>query len=167
MGYNRQRIMMKKIVMIVIAILFSQITYSQCTYSVSSGTFRFADGTTVTGYSGVNNSKSGNASDMYGQYYYNNTENSNVKNKGAIPCGAYYITGYRNDSRLGQYTIVLSQDSANDTYGRDGFRIHGDNSNNNASHGCIILGRDARAKIAQEYDSARNRGEVLTLYVYE
>ena len=167
MWNNWQRLIMKKLVVIIISIMFSQIMYSQCTYSVSSGTFQFADGITVKGYSGVNNAKSKNASDMYGQYYYNNTENSDVKDRGAIPCGTYYITGYRNDSRLGQYTIVLSQDSANDTYGRDGFRIHGDNSDNNASHGCIILGRDARIKIAQEFDQAKARGEVLTLYVYE
>lgn len=159
---------MKKLVVIIIAIMFSQITYSQCTFNVSSGTFQFADGTSVKGYSGVNNSKSKNFSDMYGEYYYNNPEYQDVPNKGAIPCGTYYITGYRNDSRLGKYTIILSQDSANDTYGsRSAFRIHGDNSDNNASQGCIILGIDARIKIAQEFDRAKSRGEVLTLYVYE
>ena len=43
----------------------------------------------------------------------------------------------------------LTPQSGTNTYGRDGFLIHGDNTamNHTASHGCIILPRIVRAGI--------------------
>jgi hypothetical protein len=39
-----------------------------------------------------------------------------------------------------------------DMFGRSLFRIHGDNSAHNASHGCIILSRKLRDQIAASQD---------------
>ena len=157
--------LMRRISILIMAIIFGQATYSQCTYYVSSGVFKFPDGSTVQGYSGFNNTRSDDVRDLYGQYYYNSVDNSDVPDRGSIPCGTYYITGC--DNSIGPYTLILSQDGATNTYGRNGFRIHGDNSSHNASRGCIILGKEAREKIAHEYENAKNQGRVLTLYVYE
>lgn len=156
---------MKRIAIFMMMFIISQISFSQCTYYVSSGIFKFPDGSFAQGYSGFNNTKSDDVRDLYGQYYYNNAENPDVQDRGSIPCGTYYITGC--DNSIGPYTLILSQDESTNTYGRNGFRIHGDNRSHNASSGCIILGREAREKIALEYENAKNQGRVLTLYVYE
>ncbi len=156
---------MKRIAIFMMMFIISQISFSQCTYYVSSGIFKFPDGSFAQGYSGFNNTKSDDVRDLYGQYYYNNAENPDVQDRGSIPCGTYYITGC--DNSIGPYTLILSQDESTNTYGRNGFRIHGDNSSHNASRGCVILDREAREKIALEYENAKNQGRVLTLYVYE
>ena len=156
---------MKRIALLIMVITISQITYSQCVYYVSSGIFQFPDGSTAQGYSGVNNSKSDDAKDMYGQYYHNSVEGSSVQAHGTIPCGTYYITGY--DNSISPYTLTLNPDISTNTYGRVGFKIHGDNSSHNASRGCIILGKEAREKIVKEFEDEKSRGRFLTLHVYE
>ena len=122
-----------------------------CEYYISSGKFVFPDGSTTTCYSGV-------------PEYRNNPSAINIKNKGPIPTGAFYITDVT--SSKGPNTIVLQPDGSNDMYGRDNFRIHGDNSSNNASEGCIIMGPSGRQKVVDAYNKARSNGAYLTLYVY-
>ena len=159
---------MKKILIILVALVsFGLSANAQCIYYINSGQFKLPDGTTVTGYSGVNNSKSTDQKDQYGQYYYNNSENTNVKGKGAIPPGTYYVKGV--SSSITSYTIILDKDKSNVGYNeRDNdFRIHGDNSANNASKGCIILDLTSRKKIADEFNRLYSKGQYLILYVYE
>ena len=47
-----------------------------------------------------------------------------------------------NDGR--PIAFPLTPDSDNNMYGRSGFMIHGDNAQNDASQGCIIMPRDVR-----------------------
>ncbi len=42
------------------------------------------------------------------------------------------------------------------TFGRDGFLIHGDNRRHDASQGCIILDRAARDRIGNSADTRLN-----------
>ncbi len=42
------------------------------------------------------------------------------------------------------------------TFGRDGFLIHGDNRRHDASQGCIVLDRTARNRIATSGDTRLN-----------
>jgi len=124
-----------------------------CEYYISSGKFVFPDGSSMTCYSGV-------------PEYRNNPSAINIKNKGPIPTGAYYITDVTSSSPKGPNTIVLQPDGDNDMYGRGDFLIHGDTSSNNASQGCIIMGPSGRQKVVDAYNRARNNGAYLTLYVY-
>jgi hypothetical protein len=123
-----------------------------CEYYISSGKFVFPDGSSIICYSGI-------------PEYRNNPNAINIKYKGPIPTGAFYITGVT--SSKGPNTIVLQPDGNTDMYGRDNdFRIHGDNSSNNASQGCIIMGPSGRQKVVDAYNRAKNDGAYLTLYVY-
>jgi len=122
-----------------------------CEYYISSGKFVFPDGSSMICYSGV-------------PEYRNNPSAINIKDKGPIPTGAFYITGVT--SSKGPNTIVLQPDGNNDMYGRNDFRIHGDNSSNNASQGCIIMGPSGRQKVVDAYNKAKSNGAYLTLYVY-
>jgi hypothetical protein len=154
---------MKKIIIILIAVIGFGISASAQTYTfyISSGRFISSEGWTTNGYSG-------NKINDDGYDYRNRPQQTQAKNIGAIPTGTYYIVGV-TDSK-GVNTIVLSQDPSNDMYGRDNFRIHGDNSSKNASQGCIILDANARTKITNAFNKWNNRGKIdayLTLYVYE
>src|SRR5882724_3374991 len=55
-----------------------------------------------------------------------------IHDVGPIPQGDWEIIGIRLTT---------------DTFGRDGFLIHGDNRDHTASQGCIIMGRDVREEI--------------------
>lgn len=71
---------------------------------------------------------------------------------GPIPRGSYRLVGPFNHVRLGPQVFYLEPARGNAMFGRSGFFIHGDNEHGNqtASHGCIILGRAVRDKIALE-----------------
>ena len=165
-GNNLNFCKMRKVFLTLIAIIgFGMGVNAQCVFYINSGKFKLPNGTTVSAYSGVDNSKSTDSKDQYGAYYRNNSENTGTKFKGAIPTGTYYITGV--SSSRGPNTIILSEDPVNDMYGRNNFRIHGDNSSGNASQGCIILDANSRQQIINEYNRLKSKGEYLTLYVYE
>ena len=76
----------------------------------------------------------------------NNPDMQNVRDVGPIPQGIYDIGGAT--TTRGPLTLPLTRQGT-DTFGRDSFRIHGDNSSDNqsASKGCIILRRSIREQI--------------------
>lgn len=84
--------------------------------------------------------------------YVNQTEAEALRSRGPIPRGSYKLVGPFNHSRLGPVVYFLDPKPGNAMHGRSGFFIHGDNSNGDqsASHGCIILSRAIRDKIAVE-----------------
>jgi hypothetical protein len=131
------------------------------TFYISSGRFTSSDGIiNTTGYSGrrINDD---------GYDFRNRPQQTQARNLGAIPTGTYYITGVTNHPRLGPNTIILTQDPVNDMHGRNHFRIHGDNFDNNASQGCIILDAATRQSIVNAFNRRRSNDPILTLYVYE
>jgi hypothetical protein len=104
-------------------------------YAQKSGDL-FQDGSLIgTGYSGFDNGK-------------NNPQMQAVHNVGPIPQGDWTITGLRlTTATHGPFVLVLEPAATTNTFGRDGFLIHGDNSNHRASQGCIIMGRDIREQV--------------------
>lgn len=110
------------------------------TYSQSSG--HLTDGTgklVATGYSGTKDGR-------------NNPDMQNVQGVGPIPRGTYKIGPVRLSQRLGPVVMDLDPTPATNTFGRSLFRIHGDNSIDDASHGCVILPRPVREAIAASKD---------------
>lgn len=75
---------------------------------------------------------------------------------GPIPAGRYTIAAPFDSPHTGPFTLRLDPDPANQMFGRDAFRIHGDNGNgdHSASNGCIILGREFREAIWNSGDRA-------------
>jgi RHS repeat-associated protein len=82
----------------------------------------------------------------------NNPTMQNVPNVGPIPQGTYDIGDA--SSTKGPLTLPLNPRQDTNTFGRDGFLIHGDNSqrNQSASRGCIILDRPIRERINSSQD---------------
>ena len=70
----------------------------------------------------------------------NNTAMQNVHDIGPLPAAIYDMTAIVNSPHTGQQTIVLKMRAGYEDFGRDGFRIHGDNGkgDKSASNGCII-----------------------------
>ncbi len=79
----------------------------------------------------------------------NNPAMQAVPNIGPLPQGGYTIGPQYNNPRTGAGTMNLTPDPSNAMYGRDAFRIHGDNGRGNysASEGCVILPRNVRNRI--------------------
>ncbi|MFZ5503511.1 MAG: tlde1 domain-containing protein [Pseudomonadota bacterium] len=84
----------------------------------------------------------------------NNPDMQNVEGVGPIPQGRYEI-GPQQDNITGEGTRLpgsmrLTPLEGTDTFGRDGFIIHGDNArgDQSASKGCPILNRNIRDQIA-------------------
>jgi len=125
-------------------------------YHISSGRFEAKDGNTVlwstTCYSGVSG------------IYRNNPAQTGEKNYGPIPEGTWYLTRV-TDSR-GPLTIVLEAAQRSQLKGRDDdFRIHGDNSYEQASAGCIIMKeREYRERIARSILNGSNPILYVTAY---
>lgn len=108
-------------------------TYSQSTGALSRNGKRVA-----TGYSGNGPLSAG---------YRNNPDAQHVVAKGPIPRGRWRMTEMRlKGGTVGPYAIFLAP-VGHDALGRSLFRIHGDNRQNDASHGCIILPRPVREMI--------------------
>ena len=83
----------------------------------------------------------------------NNGMAQHIPNIGPIPCGQYKIAAKRDEiPGLGPCVMNLDPTPGTQTFGRSLFRIHGDNKNHDASHGCIILGPLIRAAIANSGD---------------
>lgn len=92
-----------------------------------------------TGYSGTRGGR-------------NNPDAQNIPNVGPIPRGMYRIGQAYDHPELGPCVMNLDQQPGTMTFGRDLFRIHGDNARHDASHGCIILGPAIRRLIAASED---------------
>ena len=108
-------------------------------YSQSTGALRDAAGNLMaTGYSG--HGAGVNAPDL-----------QNVPNVGPIPQGLWNIAPPRDTETHGPYVLPLTPHDDTDTFGRDGFLIHGDEvahaGEQLASQGCIVLPHDAREAI--------------------
>lgn len=76
----------------------------------------------------------------------------NVPNIGPIPQGTYDIGPGHNSSTTGPNTMNLIPQTGTNTFGRDLFRIHGNNADNNASTGCPIASPDIRNQINNSLD---------------
>lgn len=110
------------------------------TYMIRSGALSQGNTHVAFGYSGYGPAK--NRNDMV-----------SVKHTGPIPPGIYTIGKPYKHTKLGPVCMNLEPDAANEMFGRSLFRIHGDNKENNASHGCIIMDRKTREKIAASNDT--------------
>jgi hypothetical protein len=125
-------------------------------YHISSGRFEAKDGNTVLWsticYSGVTG------------IYRNNPAQTGVKNYGPIPEGTWYLTEVTQSK--GPATIVLVAAQRSQLKGRDDdFRIHGDNSYEQASAGCIIMKeREYRERIARSILNGKNPVLYVTAY---
>jgi hypothetical protein len=73
---------------------------------------------------------------------------------GPIPQGTYDIGQAYRHQNLGSVTMNLDPRPGTNTFGRDLFRIHGDNSCQcqSASEGCIVLPRSVRERINNSID---------------
>lgn len=82
--------------------------------------------------------------------YVNQTAAEALVARGPIPRGSYRLIGPINHVRLGTLVFFLDPAKGNNMHGRSGFFIHGDNEfgNQTASHGCVILSRAIREKLA-------------------
>lgn len=68
---------------------------------------------------------------------------------GPIPPGRYRIGKAYDHPLLGPVTMNLESLVGTQMFGRSLFRIHGNNSENDASEGCIVLPPNIRAAIAK------------------
>jgi len=96
------------------------------------------------GYSGFDNGK-------------NNPAMQAVENLGPIPQGSWTILGPpMNTASHGPFVLRLQPDPATNTFGRDGFLMHGDSieSPGCASHGCIIVPRVVREQVWSSGDTS-------------
>lgn len=85
----------------------------------------------------------------------NNPQMQNVRGVGPVPCGLWQIgelVPYGHE--LGPNVMPLSPQPGTETFGRDGFFIHGDSIEHpgDGSHGCIVLPPWARMDIARSTD---------------
>lgn len=97
------------------------------------------NGATFQGYSGTGAGR-------------NNAKMQAAVAVGPIPQGKYTIGQGYQSPHLGPVVMNLDPEVGTDTFGRSLFRIHGNNSRNDASHGCIILDRPTRDLIAASQD---------------
>lgn len=110
-------------------------------YAISTGTLTDPTGAFAgTGYSG----KAG--------VWRNNLSAEADVAEGPIPQGAWHIGPAHTSPHTGPMTMDLDPLAGTNTYGRSLFRIHGDNINHDASHGCIILGPAIRRQIEDSED---------------
>jgi RHS repeat-associated protein len=86
--------------------------------------------------------------------FVNDSDSQSFPYAGPIPQGIYDIGLAYTHPRLKGFTMNLEPRSGTDTFGRDLFRIHGDNSekNQSASEGCVVLSLKIRKQINQSKD---------------
>lgn len=121
------------------------------TFKVTSGEW-FHNGKLITkGYAGTDD---GDGVTEPGEGR-NDPSMERVRNVGPLPRGGYGI-GVPYDSTHGSITMRLYPKPGTNTYGRGGFLIHADMKDpklrGRASHGCIVLPREAREYIANSQD---------------
>jgi|SRR6185312_8204516 len=68
----------------------------------------------------------------------NNVEMEDARNVGPIPRGKYRIGPAHDDPERGPCVMALTPMLGTNEFGRSGFLIHGNNAENDASHGCLI-----------------------------
>ena len=107
------------------------------TYAQKSGELQQEGKPVATGYSGAGRGK-------------NNPEIQNVPNVGPIPQGDWTIAGPPVDTAdHGPYVLRLNPAGGTETFGRNGFLMHGDSKEHPgcAAHGCVILPRTVREQV--------------------
>jgi len=82
----------------------------------------------------------------------NNPNMQDVPNVGPTPQGTYDIGPGHYSPNTGPNTMNLTPQPGTDTFGRDLFRIHGNNDRNDASEGCAIAPPDVRRQINNSDD---------------
>lgn len=91
----------------------------------------------------------------------NNPACQDLPNVGPLPQGVWRLNSPRDVPGRGPYVLPLTPAATTQTFGRDGFLIHGDSVEHpdarEASHGCLILRRDVRARL---WDSGDHELEV-------
>jgi hypothetical protein len=111
-------------------------------YAVTSGTV-YRDGAKIgKGYSGH-------------PPHRNKVADEALHDLGPLPRGYWTVTGLPYDSPLlGPFVLALVAKEGTETFGRDGFRIHGDSKSQPgmASHGCICVDRSVRETIWNSSD---------------
>lgn len=112
-------------------------------YSQTSGQLNWNSVYIGTGYAGAG---------LSAETGRNNPAMQNVPNQGPIPTGQYQIGPAYNHPHKGPTCMNLTPVGHN-ALGRSGFMIHGNNVQNDASQGCIILGPQIRQQIANSGDS--------------
>ena len=113
-------------------------------YSISTGQISNVDSAGNTSSAGTGYSGTGIGRD--------NPDQQGASNMGPIPEGTYDIGPGHRSPNTGPNTMNLTPQPGTDTYGRDLFRIHGDNAQNDASHGCIIANPSIRNAINNSSD---------------
>jgi hypothetical protein len=113
------------------------------TYFQSSGELRHNGVLIGVGYAGAG---------MTSATGRNNPAMEGIPNQGPIPAGQYHIGNAFNHPQKGPLSMRLTPIGHN-ALGRSGFMIHGNNVQNNASQGCIILGPAIRQQIAGSGDT--------------
>lgn len=111
-------------------------------YEQRSGKLRRNDTLVTTGYSGFSAGKN----DPLAQHQVG---------IGPIPQGAYWIGDPFDSPSHGPHVMRLISVNGTQTFGRNGFLIHGDSQEapGTASHGCIVVGRKVREAISDSRDS--------------
>ena len=112
------------------------------TYSQSTGELRHNGALIGTGYSGAG---------LIASSGRNNPAMQNIPNQGPLPTGQYQIGASYNHAQKGPTSMNLMP-AGHNALGRSSFMIHGNNVQNNASQGCIILGPMLRQQIATSSD---------------
>lgn len=107
-------------------------------YEQKTGILRFGEKQIAQGYSGHDVGR-------------NNPSMEDVRSTGPIPRGEYEIGPMYDTKSMGPHVMPVTPVGHN-ALGRSGFFIHGDNSTNDASHGCIILPRAIRDFVATSGD---------------
>lgn len=108
------------------------------TYHIATGRMVGVAGESFQGYSGAGHTAAEGR---------NNPAMVEVQAKGPIPPGVYTIGQPHLSPHTGPFTMDLEPAADTNTFGRSLFRIHGNNQENDASHGCIILPPAARHAI--------------------
>ncbi|MDW8847853.1 DUF2778 domain-containing protein [Erwinia sp. MMLR14_017] len=110
-------------------------------YNQSTGVLSHNGAFFAKGYSGVGSGE-------------NNPSMEREKSTGPIPKGHYRIAG--SHDTVTKVTIILQPVLGTNTFGRDGFRIHGGKKSgaHTASQGCIIIdGVSRRQQIVNSSDT--------------
>ena len=118
-------------------------------YSQSTGQLTHNGAPVITGYSGAG---------MTAATGRNNSSMQNVAYQGPIPQGQWHIgPAHTHHTQHGSLPVamVLSPVGHN-ALGRTNFLIHGNNSANNASQGCVILDNPTRHQISTSGDNILN-----------
>lgn len=114
------------------------------TYQIHTGRMtRVPGGQTFVGYSGAGHTWSEGR---------NNPAMCHDVGKGPIPPGSYSIGEPHPSPHTGPYTMNLDALPGTDTFGRSAFRIHGNNAEDDASEGCVIMPPNARKAIWESGD---------------